>query len=476
MSSLKRNVIYNSVYQFLILFLPFITAPYLSRVVGPDGIGLFSYSYSIALYFTLFALLGLNNYGNREIASVQNDPVKRSRLFFEIYITQISSFTVCLVIYLLYAFNFAYDKKAAVIQSIFVLSSLLDVNWFFFGMEKFKITVLRNTVIKLITMLLIFVLVKNSDDLYIYITVMASGYLVSQLSLWPFLKKYVHFTSITFHGVIRHIRPNLVLFIPVISVSVYKIMDKVMLGHLGTMEELGFFDNAEKIINVPIALITAIGTVMMPRMTNLIASNKIKESRVYIDKTMLIMLFFATGAMMGIVAISDVLSITYYGNDFQSSGVVMNYLAITILFLACGNVIRSQYLIPNRKDSVYITSAILGAISNFIVNLLLIPRLGAIGAAIGTVVAEFIVCFYQLYSVRKLFNFSKYFIHEMAFLLVGIVMYVSIKYVPTPPNEIIRLFILGIVGIAVYGILAGGYLLIVKKISLSSLFSKSTST
>ncbi|WP_163182667.1 flippase [Neobacillus sedimentimangrovi] len=464
MSSLKKNVIYNFLYQFLILFLPFVTAPYLSRVIGPSGIGTYSLSYSIALYFTFFTLLGLNNYGNRVIASLQNDFEKRSRTFWEIYTMQLVSFAICLIIYILYTMNFAIDKKAALIQGIFVLSSLFDINWFFFGMEQFKLTVIRNTLVKLTTVLLIVILVKSKEDVYIYIAIMACGYLISQLSLWPFLRKYICFTKVSFKDVIRHFKPNLILFVPVISVSIYKIMDKIMLGYMGTMNDLGYFDNAEKIINVPIALITAIGTVMMPRITALMSQNKVEESRKYIDKTMLIVLAFATGAMIGIISISEEFALLYYGENFYQTGVIMKFLAITVLFLACGNVIRSQYLIPSKKDKIFITSAILGAISNFSINLIFIPRFGAIGAAIGTVIAEFIVCFYQLFSVRKSFSYFKYFKYELFFLFSGVLMYLTIKYTPEFSNDFITLFIQIMVGTVVYITITGWYIFKIQKL------------
>ncbi|PFH87076.1 flippase [Bacillus sp. AFS088145] len=473
MSSLKKNVIYNFVYQFLILFLPFFTAPYLSRVIGPSGIGLYSFSYSVALYFTFFTMLGLNNYGNREIAAIQDDFEKRSRTFWEIYTLQVVFFCFSFVVYMFYVTSIASDKMVALIQGIFVLSSLLDINWFFFGMEKFKLTVLRNTLVKIATVILIFIFVRTKDDIYIYVGIMACGYLISQLCLWPFLRKYICFTKVSLKDIVKHLRPNLILFVPVISVSIYKIMDKIMLGYMASMSDVGYFDNAEKIINVPIALITAIGTVMMPRMTALNAQNKIDESKRYIDKTMLIVLAFATGAMFGIISVSKEFSVLYYGKNFQQTGVIMDYLAITVLFLACGNVIRSQYLIPRKKDKIFITSAILGAIFNFTLNLILIPRYGAVGAAIGTIVAEFTVCFYQLYSVRKYFSYTTYFKHEIYFLFSGLLMYLSVKNVNTGLNDLLNLIIQMIVGAIVYSIIAGWYMIKIQKLSLTNILKVS---
>lgn len=463
MSSLKKNVIYSFIYQFLILFLPLVTAPYLSRVIGPNGIGIYSYSYSIALYFSFFTLLGLNNYGNREIASIQNDFKRRSKTFWEIYTMQFLSFLVCLVLYFFYSSYFAIDKKAAIIQGIIIFSSVMDINWFFFGMEKFKITVIRNSIVKLITVICIFTFVKDSDDIYIYIAIMAFGTLISQISLWPFLKTYIQFTRISFKGILKHVKPNLILFVPVISVSIYKIMDKVMLGHLSSIAELGYFDSAEKIINVPIALITAIGTVMMPRVTSLISKNRLEDSRKYLDKTMFLVLAFATGAMIGIISISEQFSVLFYGDLFQRSGVIMDYLSITVLFLAFGNVIRTQFLIPSRKDKIFVTSAILGAFFNFTFNLFLIPRYGAVGAAIGTIIAEFVVCFYQFYFVRKYFPYIRYIKYELLFLFSGTLMYFVVQNIPRVTSDFLNLFIKIIFGILIYCIIVFLFIFKIKK-------------
>lgn len=464
MGNLKKNITYNFIYQFLILFLPFVTAPYLSRVIDASGVGTYSYSYSIALSFTYITMLGLNNYGNRSIAAVQDNYELRSQTFCEIQVMQTITFALSATVYAIYALFFAQDRIVALIQGIFVLSSLLDINWFFFGMEQFRITVIRNTIIKIVTVICVFVFVRKSSDIYKYILIMALGNLLSQICLWFFVRKFVAFRRVGIRDVLKHFKPNLMLFIPVIAVSIYKIMDKVMLGAMSSMDQLGYFENAEKIINVPVALFTAIGTVMLPRMTSLISSNRVQESRKYIDKTMLFALLFANGAMLGIMAVAKEFSVIYYGSDFIRSGEIMCYLAITIVFLACGNVIRTQYLIPNKKDKIYIMSAILGAIVNFIINYMLIPKFAAMGACIGTIVAEFTVCFYQLFSVRKEFVYLTYVKDELVFLIDALIMYVVIKVMPDFSNVYLTLITHVCVGGLVYVSLAGIYLVRVKKV------------
>lgn len=428
MKSLKKNVMYNSIYQFLIVFLPFITAPYLSRVIGASGVGLYSYNYSVAQYFVYFSLLGLNNYGNRSIASVGNDFEERSKVFSEIYSMQIITSMLSTLLYLIYVVLVGFELSA-LIMTIYVISAMFDINWLFFGTENFKMTVIRNAIIKLLSMVAIFVFVKNNQDTYTYIIIMALSSLVSQLALWPFVKKIVRFSVPSINNVLKHFKANLILFIPVIAVSIYKIMDKIMLGVICSKEDVGYYEYAEKIYNIPLLIITAIGTVMLPRMSYLYSNNKNAEAKKYVKLTVEYVLAFANAAMFGIFAIADKFIVLYYGEDFSTSSSVLKYLSVTIVFLACGNVVRTQVLIPMKKDKVYITSAIYGAIINFAVNILLIPYMGILGAAVGTIVAELTVFVYQIFNVRKEVSITEIGRIEMQYFALGISMFLVVSFV-----------------------------------------------
>jgi len=466
MKSIKKNIIYNLVYQVLAIILPFITAPYLSRVIGASGVGVYSFSHSMALYFTYFTLLGLTNYGNRAIAAVQDNYEERSKLFCEIYVMQVICFTVSIIVYVVYIICFSTDQAAASIMLLTVVSAVFDINWFFFGMEKFKLTVIRNTIIKIATVVCIFLFVNNRSDIYIYVTIMSIGFLACQLCLWPFMRKMVKLQIPKWSAVKKHFRPNLVLFVPVIAISIYKIMDKVFLGYMSTMEQVGYYENAERIITIAVTMITAVGTVMLPRMSSLIADNKMDESKQYIDKTMLIVLAYTNAVLFGIVAVAKDFSVVYYGEDFIATGVIMCYLAVTVIFLGCGSVIRTQYLIPNKEDSIYLISAIIGAVINVIINTLLIPKYAAVGAAIGTICAEVTVCIFQMFSVRKELNLGKYLKWEIMFAIIGSIMFLVIKLVPVPSSPILALCVHILSGTVVYVMLAGLYFMKGEKIAI----------
>ncbi len=187
--NIKKNFIYNVLYQILIMILPLITTPYIARVIGANGVGVQSYTYSVVNYFVLFAMLGVNNYGNRSIAAVRDDKEKLSKTFWSIYGLQAILSIIMLIIYMFYLIFITNENKViAGIQSIYIFSALLDINWFFFGIENFKITVTRNAFIKVISAFSIFIFVKKQDDLYIYSLILVIGTIISQVILWFFYK------------------------------------------------------------------------------------------------------------------------------------------------------------------------------------------------------------------------------------------------------------------------------------------------
>lgn len=426
--SVKKNFIYNFSYQILVMILPLATTPYISRVIGAEGVGTQAYTYSIANYFVLFAMLGINNYGNRSIAMIRDNKDKLSRTFISIYMLQIITSTIMIIMYGLYIIFIAKENKIILaIQAIYIIGALLDINWFFFGIEEFKLTVIRNTIIKLASVLSIFIFVKNSDDLYLYSLILALSTLISQMVLWGYLKKYIKFTRITKEEIFSKVRPIFILFIPVIAVSIYKIMDKIMLGSMSSMIQVGYYENSEKIMNIPIGVITALGTVMLPRMSNLYANGNESEGKKYIGLSLEFIMFISFGAMFGLIGVSPVLIPIFLGNKFIDCINIVSVIAVTIVFLAWANVIRTQFLIPKKKDKIYIVSTTIGASVNLLINFLLIKRYGAIGASIGTIFAEASVCIYQSIMVRKELNIKSYIKRVSFYSIPGIIMCISIR-------------------------------------------------
>lgn len=459
----KKNFLYQMIYEILIIILPFVTSPYIARVIGAEGLGTYSYSYSVAYYFVLFSMLGLKNYGNRSIARVRDKQDLLNQTFAEIFAFHFLVSVICILIYVVYCLNLKEDRLYAWIQGAFVLSGLLDISWFYFGIEKFKLTVTRNIIIKILNVVCVFTFVKSTNDLWKYCLIMSLGMLISQLTLWLPLKKYVQFTKIEWKSMKKHIKPMLILFIPAISVSLYKYMDKIMIKVLSSKEQLGFYENAEKVNMIPLTIISSFGTVMLPKMSNLFAKKDKEKTQYYMGVSMKYVMCLAFALTFGLAAVAKTFAPMFWGDDFTISGQLIMGLSITVPFISFANVIRTQYLIPNQEDKKYTISVVMGAVVNFAINLLLIPSLKSFGATLGTIAAEITVCLIQTLSVRKELPILKYIKSFISFLPIGILMFIPTYMISMNASANIRTFAVEmLVGVAIYCILVVIYFSIVK--------------
>ena len=426
--SVKVNFAYNLCYQVLAVILPLISTPYLTRTLGPDGFGSYSFSFSIANYFAIFILLGINNHGSRTIAKVRSSREEMSKAFLSIYSIQIGMALVVIAIYasLLLARVFDYAEYQA-IWMLYLLSGALDINWFFFGLEQFEITVTRNFVIKILTFLGLFVVVHSADDLGAYIWLMACGMLAAQIVVWPFLIKQVSFVKIGFSDIKENIAPAFVLFIPVAAVSVYTVFDKVLLGGLSGTIEAGYFDSALKIATVPTLAITALGSVMLPRISNLLGNGKEHEAERYFGVSMRFVLALSAFSVFGLLSAVWEFAPLYYGQGFEPCAAIIAIIVLDVPFFAWANVLRNQYLIPAKRDGAFVASVVFGAVVNLVSNIILIPSMGAIGAAIGTVLAEASVCIFQSMAIRKELPLLKYIRESFPYFVIGAGLFSAVR-------------------------------------------------
>lgn len=453
MRQLIKNLSYQTLYQILAVCLPLITSPYVSRILGAEGLGIYSYTYSIVNYFTIFAMLGVINYGSRTIAIVKNDKELLSKNFWEIYSLQLISSFIALLGYCVVVVYSNVNNEIVLTQTIWVVACIFDISWFFFGIEKFKVTVLRNTIIKLLTVVAIFLFVRNETDLWKYVVIMSAGTLISQLALWPFLRPEIVYCKPSFKGIFMHLKPNILLFIPMIAISVYHTMDKTMLGVFSTYEQSGYYFNADKVINMPLTLITAAGTVMLPRMSALVAEGKGNEEKQLFNQTLDLFMFLTFGMSFGIAAVANEFVPIFFGTGYEECICLLYVFAFVMVFKSLSSIIRNQYLIPNNKEKVYTYSVIVGAIINFVCNLIfLVPlKLGAMGATLGTLVAEFTTfSFYIIFTQRKI-NLLKPIRGTLLYIGPGLTMFFVVRMCALLDMPIIiRLLIEIVVGAGIY--------------------------
>lgn len=422
-TSVKRNFAYNIAYQVLAIALPFVTAPYLSRVLGAENLGIYTYSYSIASYFLLFATLGMANHGNRSIAAAPRDRDSLGNVFINNYVIQLSCGFVTFSLYVVYCLMLQENQLVAIVQGLIVLSGILDINWLFFGLEEFRITVVRNAVVKLLSFISIFVFVRTEDDLWIYVLIMSLSVLVSQAIMWGFLKPRVALKKPEWRIVKRNIKPVLVLFIPVVSYSIYMLIDKVQLGQLASMSEVGYYGNAEKIMNIPVSIMTALSTVMLPRATKVLAEGDEAGYEHYMLASFTFVAVIEGFLCLGISSVATLFAPLYFGAEFVSTGYILRLLIIAPIVSGFANVIRTQYLIPKFMDRVYVVSTVAAAVVNFSLNLVLVPTMQSMGAVVGTICAESTVLIIQVIAVRRCLPWGKIASCTVPYLLVALMCY-----------------------------------------------------
>lgn len=404
-----KNYLYSASYQVFLLMVPLITIPYISRVLGPQGVGINTLTNSTIQYFVLLANLGLSTYGQREIAYKKSDHGQLNNIFWEI---EIISVLATLLSFLSFLFFLSFNSKYYSYywaQSFLIIASALDVSWFFMGLENFKITVIRNFIFKIVTIILVFTFVRKSSDTFIYILIISVLTIISNLSMWPYLKRYVHKVSIKDLHVIRHIKPTVQLFIPQIAISVYGVLNKVMLGHISSVESSGYYDNSDKIIRICLALLVAFSTVMMPHVAEAFVNGEKEKIEIFVKRGIAIAISFSLPLMAGIIAIAPDFIPWFFGARFRPVISVISIEAVAILPISCATIVGAQYLVPLNRNNQYTISIICGALINVIINVPLIRYLSADGAAIATVIAETVVALVQIKYVTKSINLHKTF-------------------------------------------------------------------
>lgn len=400
--SVVKNYLYNAIYQILSIIIPLITTPYLSRVLGAEKIGIYSYTLSITTYFILFGSLGVAMYGQREIAYMQNDISKRSKTFFEIFIMKCCTLFISLVIFY---FTFCINGQYSMYYKILILeiiANVIDISWYFQGLEEFKKTVTRNTIVKIISVICIFLFVKNEYDFnkYFYIYVLSNFF--GNFTLWLYLPKYVKKVKLKKLEIYKHFKPTISLFIPQIAVQVYTVLDKTMIGMIvDDKSEVGYYEQAQKIIKLLVTIATSLGVVMMPRIAATYSEGNMKKVKEYMENSFSFIMFLSFPLMLGMISISSKFVPIFYGDGYDKVIPLIAIISPIIVLIGLSNVMGMQYLLPTKQQNKYTLSVIIGAIVNFTFNLLLIYKWKSIGASIATVIAEFSVTVTQFFLLRK---------------------------------------------------------------------------
>lgn len=440
--------------MFLMLYTRIITVPYLSRVLGSSENGEYGYTVSIVSYFIILGSCGISLYGQREIAYYQSDRKKKSKIFWELFIIKLFTTLISMIVF---GLIFCIDRHYSLYYRILLLefiANIIDISWLYQGEENFKSIVFKNGVIKLISIACIFLFIKSPSDVWKYILIYCLSTLVGNASLWINLKRDIDFKGYGKLNFKKHIKPMLILFIPQIAVQVYTLLDKSMIGFIThDMSEVGFYDQAQKVVKLLLTVITSMGTVMLPRIASCFSENKHKTIKIYMNKTFKFVFLLAFPMIFGIIAVSDSFVPLFFGKGYEKVKILMPILSFIILSIGLSNVVGTQYLLPTKRQKEYTTSIIVGAIVNVILNFILIYYYKSIGACIATVMAEACVTLVQMYFARRDFNIKEIFKYSLKYLIFSIVMFIcvySINFIDL--SDKLTIVVQLLLGVTIYGV------------------------
>lgn len=449
-----KNYLYNIGYQVLAILVPLITSAYVARVLSPEGVGANAFTGSIIQYFILIASMGIGYYGNRQIAYIRENENKMAQTFWEIQIVKTIMTLLSFILFEIFLLFYTRQINYMWAQSINLIAVAFDISWFYEGIEDFKVTVLKNSLVKVVSMIAIFIFIKNPTDVFLYIVILALSTLVGNLTLWPNIIKDLPKIKVRWLNPWRHFLPMVALFIPQIATQIYVQLNKTMLGIMVNETASGYYQYSDSIVKLLLALVTATGTVMLPHVANAVTKGNMDKVNGMLYKSFNFVSSVAYPMMFGLASISLTLATKYYGAGYQPVGPAMFIESIVILMIAWSNVIGVQYLLPLNKNKEFTISVTLGAVVNLILNIPLIKLFGLYGAMWSTVFSEIAVTAYQLFVVRKLLNYKKLFNESWKYFLGGLIMFLIVFWMNQHlPNTWLMLGVEVLIGIVVYGIM-----------------------
>lgn len=406
--SVKRNIVYNTILNILNVLFPFITTPYVSRILGVHNIGVVNFAHTYTSYFSLFALLGIPIYGMREIAKHAHDSEKRSLIFSELFLLSCISTLIFSSIYIvtILVIPVLYQNYIfLLITGISLFLTPINIDWFFSGREKFKLITIRSLLVKVVSICGLFIFVKKRQDIIPYLLLSLTASLLNYC--WNFgylLKKEVTFQ---FKGLRpqRHLASILVLFVSNIAISVYTMLNTLMLGFLSDYTQVGYYTSSIKMSKVILPVVTSMSPVMIARINTIKGDGGNKKQIVeLLNRSFMIIMILAIPAVIGLIAITSRFVPFFFGTEFIPAISSMKLLALLIVIIGMSNLFGFQVLVALGHEKKFLSAVLLGTFSSFILNVLLIRRYGSLGASIASVLSEIIVTIVAILFASKVIS------------------------------------------------------------------------
>ncbi len=454
--SIKKNVVLYLLYEIIKLIAPIITTPYVSRILGADGIGQYSFSYSVVTYFMLLGALGTSSYGTREIARARNDNREYSKLFWEIELMTVVVNIICLIGWLGLSIVVGFYSPFFIALTPFILSTMFDISWLFNGLERIKDLVIVNSLVRVMGVVALFTFVKKKEDILLYFIINSCMALAGSISMWLYLPRLlvaVSIKSLTFR---YHFRETLLYFIPSMATSIYTVLDKTLIGLItGNSFQNGYYEQATKIINIVKTLVfIALNTVVTARLSYLFSQEAYSEIKGIIHKSLDIILCLGMGAIFGLLGISRRFVPFFLGDGFEPVVDLIYLMLPLVIIIGISNCLGSQYYTPSGNRTKSAKYIVVGALVNLALNLLLIPVLNAKGAVAASIVAELVIT--SLY-IRNCENYIKIMdILNMLWrrIAAGIPMAIAVyMFGRINGNSVVILAIQIVMGFIIYGLI-----------------------
>ncbi len=441
-SLVAKNYIYQLGVQIINLIVPLITLPYVTKVLMPDGYGFYTYSFTVVSYIVLVGDFGIRIYGIRAIAYAKAISDKQVSIDFSsiliLRVIIVSILTLASLFYFLFIGN--HNKIIYLFQLLNLFAIAFDISWFYQGIEHFKKVAIRNTILKIIYLISVYLFIKSQNDLEIYTLLVGSIAVASNLAFFIGLKKYVCFAPINELHFKVHFYNSLKLFVPQIAIGIYATISKVMLGDLTSNTEVGLYDVAYKIVMIGMMLITTAGTVLMPKISGLFAVGRNNEAKALIAKSIEILCLFGFAISAGIFATSSNIVTSLFSSDYTGVIPILQILSLAVICWTVNNVTGNQILIPLKRERYITISVLVGLVVNVFLNYLLIPTYSAKGAALSAFITEIVVTGIQLrYSFLFFRSVNNTSIVKYAFSAIG--MY----FIVLPVENLVMQILLGFV-------------------------------
>ncbi|WP_195340171.1 flippase [Fusobacterium sp. 1001295B_180824_G3] len=458
--TIKLNFILNLIRLFLGTAFVVIITPYITRILGPKNLGKVEYVNSIITYFILFTVLGIPSYGIREVAKYRDNKKKLTRILAELLLIILITTTIGYVVLFSFIYfnkNFFDIKDILLVMSINIICNNIGFEWFYQGIEDQIYITKRFILVRVLTLIALFLFVKNKDNYLIYAFILVMMQSGSNILNFINLKKYINFKDIKISKlrIIRRLKPIFIIFSATIATAIYLQLDSVMIGNVNR-EAVGIYIVPNKLIRMILVIITALGSVLLPRITNCLKNKDYKNYNVYMNNSLNYIFFMSIPLAVSTFLLADNIIYIMAGSQFKESILTMKILSPILFTIGIAYFLGFQLLYPLGLEKYYTYSVIVAAIVNFIFNYLMIPKYLQNGAAVGTVIAETIGPLITLYYSRKYLKKIKFFSRKrlkyfVATLIMGLVIIFIKKFEVNSIKIILYSFIFG--GITYIGVL-----------------------